>query len=154
MRKIGTFEDNYHVYINDKKKIIITFETENHTISITNVKWFDENSEETLNFVADLIIDDKFIGKCSNSGRGGNADYYLNDRECYQLANKVEEEVGKYNNYCVPRVKMNFRDMLDALANFNVMFIENKVKTIKHSIELINAIQKRSDQYRKQFENL
>ena len=153
MRKIGTIENHYHIYMNDKKKIVIKFESENHTISINDVKWFDENSEETLNFVADLILDDVIIGRCSNAGRGGNADYYLNSAKDYSLANVISQEVEIMENYCFPKINENFRDVLDKLANLNVSFIENKVKTIKHAIAVINSFQKLSDEWRKRYTN-
>ena len=147
MKKIGTIESNYGVYMTGKKRIVIKFETENHTIAIGNVKWFDENSDETLNFVADLIIDDVVVGKCSNSGRGGCACYNTFDNN-YDLIREVSNEVSSIQCYCFPSMNENFSDVLDVLACRNVSFIENKVKTIKHAKELIGLIQKNSDKYR------
>lgn len=151
MRKIGTIENRYHVYMNDKKKFIIKFETENHTIAIDNIKWFDENSEETLNFVADLILDDVVVGRCSNAGRGGNADYYINNTKDYSLANIISQEVSTIQSYCFPTMTENFRDVLDVLANKNVTFIENKVKTIKKAKEIIDIYQKNAEKYRAKY---
>ena len=152
MRKIGTIENRYHVYMNDKKKFIIKFETENHTISIDNVKWFDENSEETLNFVADLILDDVVVGRCSNSGRGGNAAYYTNS-EYHLLANNISQEVSTIQNYSYPKNNENFCDVLDKLACLNVSFIENEVKTNIHAIAVINYFQEIADEWRNRYTN-
>lgn len=150
MRKIGTIENHYHVYMNDKKKFIIKFETPNHTIAIDNIKWFDENSEETLNFVADLILDEVVVGRCSNAGRGGNADYYI-DSEYHLLAKNISQEVSTIQNYCFPTMTENFSDVLDVLANKNVTFIENKVKTIKKAKEIIDIYQKNAEKYRAKY---
>lgn len=150
MRKIGTIENHYHVYMNDKKKFIIKFETENHTIAIDNIKWFDENSEETLNFVADLILDDVVVGRCSNAGRGGNADYGIDNND-YSLVREIVKEVSEIDNYCFPSMKENFSDVLDVLANKNVTFIENKVKTIKKAKEIIGIYQKNAETYRAKY---
>ena len=147
MKKIGVIEQNCIVYITEQKNICVRFETENHSISIKNIKWFDENSEETLNFVADLIIDDKLVGRCSNSGRGGFADYYITNGN-YEWARNIEKEVSLIPNYCFPSLKTSFRDILDKLANFNVIFIENKVKTIRKATYIITELQRRADKYR------
>ena len=60
-------------------------------VQLKNIKTNVTFSEETIMFNADLYINNKKIGYCSNDGRGGNTNYYGNTKEDYQIISECEE---------------------------------------------------------------
>lgn len=159
MKKIGTLETNYHIYQKSVKTFVIQFEVGSHTISLANLKYCDWMSEETTCFQAELVIDGKSLGICSNDGHGGCANYYCNcgTREesiaFYELVRDITREVEQIEDYCFPKMKMRFPEMLDQLASFVLTFRDNDVTTATRAKAVINALQQTADGYRERYKN-
>ena len=61
MKKIGTIENNYHIYQKSVHSFLIQFEVEGHTISFEDFKFCEWMSEETNCFRATMVVDGKKI---------------------------------------------------------------------------------------------
>lgn len=149
MNKIGTIENNYHVYQQDNKKFLIQFETENHIITFDNFKWLEETSFETTNYYAKLVIDGKVIGACWNEGRGGSSNYNLEDNNYKELLTSVINEVEGMQNYCLPHRNINFEDVLDTISCYYSAL--DGVKRKVTVVQIINQYNEQADIYRKMF---
>lgn len=149
MNKIGTIENNYHVYQQDNKKSLVQFETENHIITFDKFKWFEETSFETTNYHAKLVIDGKVIGVCWNEGRGGCSNYNLKDTNYKELLTSVINEVESMQNYCLPHRNINFEDVLDELSCYYSTLDGVKRKTT--IVQIINQYNEQADKLRKMF---
>lgn len=149
MNKIGTIENNYHVYQQDNKKFLVQFETENHIITFDNFKWLEETSFETTNYYAKLVIDGKVIGACWNEGRGGSSNYNLEDNNYKELLTSVINEVESMQNYCLPHRNINFEDVLDTISCYYSAL--DGVKRKVTVVQIINQYNEQADKYRKMF---
>jgi hypothetical protein len=69
-------------------------------IELKRVSFNERMSEETNCFVADLYINGKKVGECSNDGRGGCTDYRGDRPEHYQVIRDAE---NYFNS--LPKVK-------------------------------------------------
>lgn len=58
------------------KRIIKPMEIGGHIYSLSNVQ-IGIHSDETPDFIADLLLDGKPIGKAENNGHGGMTDFYF-----------------------------------------------------------------------------
>ena len=65
MKKIGTIENNYHIYQKSVHTFLIQFEIGEHTISFEDFKFCEWMSEETNCFRATLVVDGKKIDVAS-----------------------------------------------------------------------------------------
>lgn len=157
MKKIGTLENNYHIYQKSAKIFVVQFEVNGHTIAIDNFKYCDWMSEETNCFRADLILDGKTVGECSNEGHGGCANYHCygntneETRNNYALAREISAEVEKVEDYCFPKRHLYFCDVLDNLGSIALMFQENKVASLAKANAVIAYMQETADKYRKRY---
>ena len=149
MNKIGTIENNYHVYQQDNKKFLVQFETKNHTITFDKFKWVEEISFETTNYYAKLVIDGKVIGACWNDGRGGCSNYDLNDTNYKELLISAINEVKSMENYCFPHRNINFEDVLDELSCYYSSL--DGVKRKATIVQIIKRYNEEADKYRKMF---
>lgn len=149
MKEIGIIEKNYFVVQNGSRKFTIEFRVGEHKVSIENFKFYDERSEETLNFYGDLILDGINVGKCSNDGKGGCADYYAYGH--WDLAGQIGKEISVIENYCFPSIHLSLDSVIDALACFIVTFKENKVSSIKKAKAIIDILNKQADKYREMY---
>lgn len=159
MKKIGTIENNYHIYQKSPKTFIIQFEVGGHTISFEDFKYCDWMSEETNCFRATLVVDGKNIGEAYNEGHGGCAYYHCfgkTPEECqshYALVRDVSKLIEEVEDYCFPKHKRSLCDVLDGLAAHILTFQENNVVTIIKAKALIQYIQERADMYRERYGN-
>lgn len=64
-------------------------------IQLKNIKIAETLSEETIAFTADLYIDSKCVGYCSNEGRGGPTSYHANKPEHRNLIIQAEDYCKK-----------------------------------------------------------
>lgn len=57
-------------------------------IEIKNVKYYEQMSEETTCFMADIFVNGKKVGYCKNDGHGGDTDVrgYAEHRELFKSA--------------------------------------------------------------------
>lgn len=149
MKRIGTVENNFHIYQKKLDSYMVVFLTENHSVSLINFEWCDFMSEETLAFEADLVIDGVIVGGCRNDGRGGCADYYGYNN--WDLTNKAEEEIIKMENYCFPKMKLSMSDVIDNMANLMVTLITSKIRSNVMALCVIEQIQKQADYYREKY---
>lgn len=72
----------------------IKVKVNNHTFELKNIQVAEFLSEETTAFSADVCIDGKKIGYCSNNGRG-EGNYPRIDNQYHPLYEEVEAEVKK-----------------------------------------------------------
>ena len=149
MKRIGTVENNFHIYQKKIGSYMVVFLTENHSVSLTNFEWCDFMSEETLAFKADLVIDGIIVGECRNEGRGGCADYYGYNN--WDLTNKAEKEIRTMEDYCFPKMKLSLSDVIDNIANLMVTLITSKIRSNVMALCVIEQIQKRADYYRDKY---
>lgn len=149
MKRIGTVENNFHIYQKKIGSYMVVFLTENHSVSLTNFEWCDFMSEETLAFKADLVIDGIIVGECRNEGRGGCADYYGYNN--WDLTNKAEEEIRTMEDYCFPKMKLSLSDVIDNIANLMVTLITSKIRSNVMALCVIEQIQKQADYYRDKY---
>ena len=69
-------------------------------IEVKKISFSERNSDETNCFAADLYINGKKVGVCTNSGQGGPTEYYGDTKENKLLIERTEK-------YCktLPKVK-------------------------------------------------
>lgn len=146
MKLVGIVEKNYYVYL-DNKKVVVRFETAPYSISIDNLKYYPELSEETYCFKGDFILNGECIGDCSNRGCGGCADCYLKNG----LLNKINEHISTIENYCFPKSSLNIYDVIDNIANMIIVFKENKANSTQKLNNIINDFNKLANQYRQMY---
>jgi hypothetical protein len=72
----------------------IKVKVENHTFELKNIQVAEFLSEETTAFAADVYIDGKKVGYCSNNGHG-EGNYPRIDNQYQDLYQEVEEGVKK-----------------------------------------------------------
>lgn len=149
MKRIGTVENNFHIYQKKLGSYMVVFLTENHSVSLTNFEYCDFMSEETLAFKADLVINGIIVGECRNEGSGGCADYYGYNN--WDLTNKAEEEISTMENYCFPKMKLSLSDVIDNIANIMVTLITSKIKSETMALCVIEQIQKEANYYREKY---
>jgi hypothetical protein len=146
MKEIGIVERDYHI-IKKGKKFDVEFRINGHSVSIENFKPHEDMSEETLCFSGALVIDGNVVGTCKNNGCGGCAMYYL-DRN-FEEVNEIYKNIAELENYCFPKMKLNLYDVIDAIANFLVVFID--VTTISKTKTIINQLNKSAEIYRQKY---
>lgn len=157
MKKIGTIENNYHIYQKSPKTFIIQFEIEGHTISFEDFKFCEWMSEETNCFRATMVVDGKQIGEAYNEGHGGCADYNCfgktteESQSNYTLVKQISHLIGQVEDYCFPKHNLYLCDVLDSLASKVLMFQENNVTTITKARAVIAYMQIEADKYRARF---
>ena len=149
MKEIGIIEECYHVMQSSPRKFVIEFQLEDYRLSIEKLEVNERLSEETLCFSADLVLNGKVIGICSNRGHGGCADFYLDKYN--EDFNELTYKVRNVPDYCFPRQTLNICSVIDALACFCATFKDNDVKTITMARAVINMINKDAGKYREQF---
>jgi hypothetical protein len=149
MKRIGTVENNFHIYQKKLGSYMVVFLTENHSVSLINFEWCDFMSEETLAFKADLVIDGVIVGECRNDGHGGCANYYGYNN--WDLTNKAEEEISAMEDYCFPKMKLSLSDVIDKIANLMVTLITSKIRSNVMALCVIEQIQKQADYYRNKY---
>lgn len=147
MKKIGTIENNYVVYWKSKGNFRVAFECDGHSISLNEFEYYPRMSEETNAFVADLILDNIMVGDCSNEGRGGCANYSAHKQ--WDLAREIDEVVSQLEHYCFPKLKLSLCDIIDALAEYYIIFGEMKTGT--NAKNAIKELQNRADEYRDKY---
>lgn len=157
MKKIGTIENNYHIYQKSVHTFLIQFEIEGHTISFEDFKFCEWMSEETNCFRATMVVDGKKIGEAYNEGHGGCAYYTCfgntteESQSNYTLVRDISRLIEQVEDYCFPKHKLNFCDVLDSLASKILMFQENNVATITKAKAVIAFMQNEADKYRERF---
>ena len=62
-------------------------------IELKKVKFYEELSEETPCYVAELYVESKSVAKVKNDGRGGCADVYYTEGIRSESAQKVERYI-------------------------------------------------------------
>ena len=84
-------------------------------VQLKNIKTNLTFSEETIMFNADLYINNKKIGYCSNDGRGGNTNYYGNTKEDYQMLIRIKNHMERYieinRGFANMRIQFDFNPM-------------------------------------------
>lgn len=157
MKKIGTIENNYHVYQKTTKTFLIQFEVEGHTISFADFKFCEWMSEETNCFRATLVVDGKPIGEAYNEGHGGPAYYHCyggtpeETQSNYALVRDVSRLIEEVEDYCFPKHNRSLCDVLDGLAAYILTFQENNVVTRTKAIAVVAYLQKKADEYRERY---
>lgn len=157
MKKIGTIENNYHIYQKSPKTFLIQFEVGGHTISLEDFKYCDWMSEETNCFRATLVVDGKNIGEAYNEGHGGPAYYHCyggtpeETQSHYALVRDVSRLIEEVEDYCFPKHKRSLCDVLDELAAHILTFRENNVVTRTKAIAVVAYLQKQADEYRERY---
>ena len=158
MKKIGTIENDYHIYQKSPKTFLIQFEVGGHTISLEDFKYCEWMSEETNCFRATLVVDGKNIGEAYNEGHGGNAYYHCLDGKTteetqshYALVRDVSRLIEEVEDYCFPKHKRSLCDVLDGLAAYILTFQENNVATLTKAKAVISYLQERADMYRERY---
>lgn len=154
MKKIGTIENDYHIYQKLPKTFLIQFEVGGHTISLEDFKYCDWMSEETNCFRATLVVDGKNIGEAYNEGHGGSAYYHCfgktpeETQSHYALVRDVSRLIEEVEDYCFPKHNRSLCDVLDGLASYILTFQENNVVTLVKAKAVISYLQERADVYR------
>lgn len=157
MKKIGTIENNYHVYQKTTKTFLIQFEVGGHTISFADFKFCEWMSEETNCFRATLVVDGKPIGEAYNEGHGGPAYYHCyggtpeETQSNYALVRDVSRLIEEVEDYCFPKHNRSLCDVLDGLAAYVLTFQENNVVTRTKAIAVVAYLQKKADEYRERY---
>lgn len=157
MKKIGTIENNYHIYQKSAHTFLIQFEIEGHTISFEDFKFCEWMSEETNCFRATMVVDGKKIGEAYNEGHGGSAYYHCfgntteESQSNYALVNQISHLISQVEDYCFPKHTLNLCDVLDSLASKILMFQVNNVATITKARAVITAMQIEADKFRERF---
>lgn len=146
MKLVGIVEKNYYVYL-DNKKVIVRFETAPYSISIDNLKYYPRLSEETYCFTGDIILNGECVGNCSNSGRGGCSDCYLQN----DLLKEINEHISTIEDYCFPKTKLNIYDVIDDIVNMIIVFKDNKANSTQKLNDIINDFNKVANKYRQMF---
>ena len=157
MKKIGTIENNYHIYQKSVHTFLIQFEIGEHTISFEDFKFCEWMSEETNCFRATLVVDGKKIGEAYNEGHGGCAYYNCfgntteESQSNYALVRDISRLIEQVEDYCFPKHTLNLCDVLDSFASKILMFQENNVVTITKARAVIAFMQNEADKYRERF---
>ena len=149
MKEIGLVENNYYFVQKSARKIGVEFRVGNHTISLENFEFYERMSEETNAFSADLVMNGEVVGDCSNSGRGGCADYHAY-KNC-DLAREIATAVSEVEDYCFPKRKLTLEDVIDQLASFMIVLQENKVTTITKAKAVVKYLNDEAVKYRKMY---
>lgn len=149
MKEIGIIEDCYHVMQSSPRKFVIEFQLEDYRLSIEKLEINERMSEETMCFSADLVLNGKVIGICSNRGHGGYAEFHL--YEYNADFNELTYKVRNVPDYCFPRQTLIIYGVIDALACFTATFKDNDVKTITKAKAVMNILNKEANKYREQF---
>ena len=149
MKKIAVIENHYNVYLDRQNKVVVRFETDNHSVAIEDFEFYERMSEETNCFVGNLVLDGQVVGECRNEGRGGCASYYAHKN--WDLANEIEKCVSNIECYTFPKFKLNLYDIIDGLVSHMLVFQENKVKTEKQALTISIELQKIADEYRHKY---
>lgn len=149
MKEIGLVENNYYFVQKSARKIGVEFRVGNHTISLENFEFYERMSEETNAFCADLVLDGKKVGDCSNDGRGGCANYSAHKN--WDLAREIATAVSEVEDYCFPERKLTLEDVIDQLASFMVFLQDNKVTTITKAKAVVKYLNEQAVKYRKMY---
>ena len=149
MKVIGLIENNYYIVQKSTKKFDVEFRVGEHSVSLDNFEYYERMSEETNAFTADLVMNGEVVGDCSNSGRGGCADYHAYKN--WDLAHEIGTAVSEVENYCFPKNRLSLADVIDQLATFKLILQDNKVTTITKAKAVVNFLNKEALKYRKMY---
>ena len=64
---------------------------EKYKVELKKIDYNERMSQETSCFIANLYINGKLVGECTNDGWGGCTNYYGNSKENNQLLNEVNK---------------------------------------------------------------
>lgn len=140
----GQIENNFIVVKIAPKTYQVEFRLNNYTLSLIDFKSFELNSEETLCFNGQLVVNGKQVGTCSNDGRGGCANVCRFDG-----FNELNEEISKLENYCFPKMKCDLYSIVDQLASF-VDYFQNQ-KEDKKVLNAINEFNRYANELREKY---
>lgn len=119
-----TIERNYHIN-KVGRKFVVTFELEGNVVELRNLKFYEEMSEETNCFSADVYFNGNFAGNARNDGRGACADVHCT----LEMRQWACDALKDYKSYCFPSLKTSIYDVADQLAYYQLCV--NDYKTIK-----------------------
>lgn len=145
---IGIYKDYYKVVELSSKKFDIIFNIGKYTISLDNFKYYEEMSDETLAFSADLLINGNNIGKCRNEGRGGCASYYITNTDLKSDIGEIENILRNTKSYCFS-FNLSLYDIIDNIAYDKMLLESNNVKTTQKAQILFKHLKEEADYFKK-----
>jgi hypothetical protein len=104
------------------------FKLGDNTLTLDNISYYPELSQETTCYKADMVINGVKIGFCKNDGNGGCADFYFNqDADTESIFNFIKE-IKVQPNFVFPMCVLMFEDVLDVLSDLNINIRNVKTK--------------------------
>lgn len=96
------------------RKFVVTFELDGNVVELRNLKVYEELSEETNCFTADVYFNGTFAGNARNDGRGGCATVHCT----LEMRQWAVEALKDYHSDTFPTLKTSIFDIADQLAYY------------------------------------
>ena len=112
-KKIYPLEGGRYQIVNINGKKVVQFVHNGNVVQLARLRVYQEMSEETMCFSADVIFNGEFGGSCCNDGKGGCARLYAE----YEFRQYAYNELRSVESYMFKHPDSVY-DIMDQLASY------------------------------------